>query len=121
MLERELGAKAELMEGQLGEFSVSVGGKTVAKKGLIFFPPERRILNAVRKALVNPPNAWATIGPGLPDGPHCWLGPTPPRISLRGEGFDHDGGRGGKKPIRCRSFSFRLHRASFILGWYGNS
>ena len=57
MLERELGVKAELIEGQLGEFSVSVGEKVVAKKGLIFFPPEPKILNAVRKVLVNQANA----------------------------------------------------------------
>jgi len=55
MLERELGVKAELIEGHLGEFTVSVGDKIVAKKGLIFFPPEQKILNAVRKALVNQP------------------------------------------------------------------
>jgi hypothetical protein len=52
MLERELGVKAELIEGNLGEFTVSVGDKVVAKKGLIFFPPEKKILNAVRKALI---------------------------------------------------------------------
>ena len=55
-LERELGVKAELIEGNLGEFTVSVGDKVVAKKGLIFFPPDQKILNAVRKALVNQPN-----------------------------------------------------------------
>jgi hypothetical protein len=53
VLERELGVKAELIEGHLGEFTVSVGDKVVAKKGLIFFPPDQKILNAVRKALVN--------------------------------------------------------------------
>ena len=57
MLERELGVKAELIEGQLGEFTVSVGDKVVAKKGLIFFPTEPKILNAARKALVNQSNA----------------------------------------------------------------
>ena len=56
MLERELGVKAELIEGHLGEFTVSVGGKAVAKKGLIFFPPEKKTLNAVRKALADQPN-----------------------------------------------------------------
>ena len=56
MLEGELGVKAELMEGGLGEFTVSVGDRIVAKKGLIFFPPEKKILNAVRKALVNQAN-----------------------------------------------------------------
>ena len=56
MLERELGVRAELIEGHLGEFTVSVGDKVVAKKGLIFFPTEKKILNAVRKALANQPN-----------------------------------------------------------------
>ncbi len=53
LLERELGVKAEQIEGHLGEFTVSVGDKIVAKKGLIFFPPNQKILNAVRKALVS--------------------------------------------------------------------
>ncbi len=57
MLQGELGLKAELIEGHLGEFTVSVGDNVVAKKGLIFFPPEKKILNAVRKALVDQPNA----------------------------------------------------------------
>ena len=57
MLERELGVKAELIEGRLGEFTVGVGDKVIAKKGLIFFPQEKKILNAARKALVNQPNA----------------------------------------------------------------
>ncbi len=56
MLQGELGVEAKLIEGHLGEFTVSVGDKVVAKKGLIFFPPEKKILNAVRKALVNQPN-----------------------------------------------------------------
>jgi len=56
MLQGELGVKAKLIEGHLGEFTVSVGDKVVAKKGLVFFPPEKKILNAVRKALVNQPN-----------------------------------------------------------------
>ena len=56
MLEAELRVKTELIEGHLGEFTVSVGDKVVAKKGLIFFPPDQKILNAVRKALVNQPN-----------------------------------------------------------------
>ena len=50
-LERELGVKADLVEGSLGEFTVSVGDKVVAKKGLIFFPPDKKVLATVRKAL----------------------------------------------------------------------
>ena len=52
-LERELGVKPDLIEGHLGEFTVSVGDKVVAKKGLIFFPPEQKVLNAVRKAMAS--------------------------------------------------------------------
>jgi hypothetical protein len=55
-LERELGVKPDLIEGHLGEFAVFVGDKVVAKKGLIFFPKEKNILNAARKALVNQAN-----------------------------------------------------------------
>jgi len=51
LLERELGVKAELVEGGLGEFTVLVGEQAVAKKGLIFFPPDKKVLAAVRKAL----------------------------------------------------------------------
>ena len=56
-LERELGVKAELIEGPLGEFTVSVGDKVVAKKGLIFFPLDKKVLIAVRKALAESPKA----------------------------------------------------------------
>ncbi len=55
MLERELGVKAELVEGNLGEFTISVGDKLVSRKGLIFFPPDKKILSAVRKALAESP------------------------------------------------------------------
>ena len=51
LLERELGVKSQLVEGDVGEFTVSVADKTVARKGLIFFPPDKKVLNAVRKAL----------------------------------------------------------------------
>ena len=51
LLQRELGLKAELIEGGLGEFTLLVGDSVVAKKGLIFFPPDKKILAAVRKAL----------------------------------------------------------------------
>jgi hypothetical protein len=55
MLERELGVKSKLIEGNLGEFTVCVGDKVVAKKGLIFFPPDKKILSALRKALAESP------------------------------------------------------------------
>lgn len=50
LLERELGLKVELVEGGRGEFVVLVGHKVVATKGLIFFPPDKKVLAAVRKA-----------------------------------------------------------------------
>lgn len=55
LLERELEVQAGLVEGGLGEFAVLVGEKVVARKGLIFFPPDRKVLNAVRKALADQP------------------------------------------------------------------
>jgi len=55
MLERELGVKAELVEGGFGEFTVRVGDKVVAKKGLLFFPPDKKVLAAVRKITAGPP------------------------------------------------------------------
>jgi len=51
LLQRELGVTTELVEGNLGEFAVLVGDKVVAKKGLIFFPQDKIILAAARKAL----------------------------------------------------------------------
>ncbi len=51
LLQRELGVKVELVEGDLGEFVVLVGDKAVAKKGLIFFPTDKKVLHAVRKEL----------------------------------------------------------------------
>ena len=54
MLERDLGVKAQLVEGNLGEFTVRVGDKVVAKKGLLFFPTDKKVLAAVRKAVAAP-------------------------------------------------------------------
>lgn len=54
MLKSETGVQPELIEGDLGEFTVSVGNTVVAKKGLIFFPPDKKVLAAVRKALSGP-------------------------------------------------------------------
>jgi hypothetical protein len=51
LLQRELGVKVELVEGDPGEFVVLIGDKVVATKGLIFFPPEKKVLAAVRKAM----------------------------------------------------------------------
>ena len=51
LIKREIGIEAELIEGGLGEFTVWVGDKLVAKKGWIRFPQDQRIVAAVREAL----------------------------------------------------------------------
>jgi hypothetical protein len=50
-IKRELGVEAELVEGARGEFTVWVGDRVVAKKGWVRFPPDERVLAAVRQAL----------------------------------------------------------------------
>lgn len=50
-LKRELGIEATLVEGSPGEFTVWVGDTMVAKKKLILFPSEKKIVSAVRAAL----------------------------------------------------------------------
>lgn len=39
------------MVGNPGEFSVMVGDRIVVEKGFLFFPSEKKIVEAVRKAL----------------------------------------------------------------------
>ena len=51
LIKKELGINAELKEGDRGEFSVLVNDKVVAKKGMLFFPKDRKVLTAVRQAL----------------------------------------------------------------------
>lgn len=51
LVKRELGVEVSLVEGNNGEFTVWVDGKLVAKKGLIRFPQDQKILVAVRQAL----------------------------------------------------------------------
>ena len=51
LLRRELGVKAELVEGERGEFTVWVGDRMVAKKGWVRFPADQKVLSAVRQAL----------------------------------------------------------------------
>jgi hypothetical protein len=51
ILEENLGEKAELVEGNRGEFTVWVGDERVAGKGANGFPSEPDVLAAVRKAL----------------------------------------------------------------------
>lgn len=51
LIKRELGVEAELVEGDRGEFTVWVGERAVAKKGWVRFPPDQKVLAAVRQAL----------------------------------------------------------------------
>ena len=51
LIKRELGVEPELVEGDRGEFTVWVGDRMVAKKGWVRFPPDKRVLSAVRQAL----------------------------------------------------------------------
>jgi len=50
-LKRELGVEAELVPGDTGEFTVWVGDRKVAKKGLILFPKDQSVVRAVADAL----------------------------------------------------------------------
>jgi hypothetical protein len=52
LIKRELGVQPELVEGDRGEFTVWVGDQVVAKKGWVRFPPDQKVLAAVRQALV---------------------------------------------------------------------
>jgi len=49
-----VGVESRLMVGSPGEFTVLVGDQVVAEKGFLFFPSERKIVDAVRKALRRP-------------------------------------------------------------------
>jgi len=51
VLKEELELDAELVKGSGGIFEVSVDGKVVAKKGMIGFPSEIEVVDAVAKAL----------------------------------------------------------------------
>jgi hypothetical protein len=51
LLEKELGVKPQVVKGNRGEFSVVVGDKTVAEKGLILFPSNKKVIEAVRREL----------------------------------------------------------------------
>ena len=50
VLEEDIGAKAELIEGNRGEFTVWVGEERVAGKDATGYPSEQDVLTAVRKA-----------------------------------------------------------------------
>jgi hypothetical protein len=51
LLKKELGVDVETIGGKTGEFSISVDGKVVAKKGWFKFPTDTTVLEAVRKEL----------------------------------------------------------------------
>jgi hypothetical protein len=51
LIKNEVGLDAEMTLGSPGEFSVWVDGRQVAKKGLLFFPADTKVLAAVRQAL----------------------------------------------------------------------
>ena len=51
LLEQEIGAEAELVEGNRGEFTVWVGDQRVAGKDAMGFPSEQDVLTAVRRAM----------------------------------------------------------------------
>lgn len=51
LIKSEIGVEPELVEGERGEFTVWVGDQLVAKKGWIKFPPDQKVLAAVRQAM----------------------------------------------------------------------
>jgi hypothetical protein len=51
VLKQDIGADAEVVEGNRGEFTVWVGEERVAGKDAMGFPSEQDVLAAVRKAL----------------------------------------------------------------------
>ncbi len=48
LIERELGLKVELVEGDLGEFKVFVDDHLVAQKGWLFLPGPKKVLEKIR-------------------------------------------------------------------------
>ena len=51
MIKQEFGIEAGMIKGGVGELSVSVNGKKVAKKGWFTSPSEQQMLDAVREAV----------------------------------------------------------------------
>jgi hypothetical protein len=49
-LRKEPGVEVELVDGNRGELTVLVDGKSVAKKGLFFKPSVDKVVKAVRDA-----------------------------------------------------------------------
>lgn len=50
-IKSELGAEAELIEGNRGEFTIWVGEQKVAEKGWLRFPSDEKVVAAVKDAL----------------------------------------------------------------------
>jgi hypothetical protein len=48
-LRNEAGVEVEVVNGNLGEFTVQVDGRTVAKRFLFFKPSVEKVLKAVRE------------------------------------------------------------------------
>jgi len=51
LIKLEIGIEPRITTGGLGEFTVLVNGKSVARKGWLRLPPDERVLAAVRDAL----------------------------------------------------------------------
>jgi hypothetical protein len=49
-LQKEPGVEVQLVDGKLGEFTVSVDGQLVARKFLIFKPSVEKVVQRVREA-----------------------------------------------------------------------
>jgi hypothetical protein len=51
LIKNEFGVDVETIGGDEGEFTVHVGDRMVAQKGLLGFPSDKKVLQAVRAAL----------------------------------------------------------------------
>ena len=51
LIQEKLSIEPAIVQGRLGEFTVTLDGRIVVKKGWFGFPNDERILNAIRTAL----------------------------------------------------------------------
>jgi len=51
LVRKEFGTEVEMTGGDRGEFTVWVGDLLVARKGVLRFPSDQKVLEAVRAAL----------------------------------------------------------------------
>jgi len=51
LLRKEVGGEVEMIGGGRGEFTVWVGEQLVARKSILRFPSDQKVLEAVRAAL----------------------------------------------------------------------